>query len=128
MPFEWTKKTYKFFHGIWVWSFGAKQLWHLPMPISSLAHQAIVMMTPTKRNGSKSEPLTGRHSFENHCIKPSCNIPKDIADSIPLIPVGYNKATLYFPNPGSFHVMLTGILALFLLSTRNWVMMLWLSL
>ena len=27
------------------------------------------------------------------------NIPEDIADSIPLIPVGYNKATLYFPNP-----------------------------
>lgn len=27
------------------------------------------------------------------------NIPEDIADSIPLILVGYNKATLYFPNP-----------------------------
>ena len=28
-------------------------------------------------------------------------IPEDVADKIPLVPVGYNKPTLYFPNPWS---------------------------
>ena len=28
-------------------------------------------------------------------------IPEDVADKIPLLPVGYNKPTLYFPNPWS---------------------------